>query len=220
MLGADECNFPDPETSDEQGLLAMGGNLSPARLLEAYKHGIFPWYEDGYPVLWWSPNPRLILNPKQFKCSKSLKQTLNKPFQYTIDTAFHEVIQACASTSGRVNHTWITHEMISAYCTLHQLGYAHSFEVWQDNQLAGGLYGISMGHAFFGESMFHNVRDASKLALYFLCQTLLAWDFDFIDCQLPTRHLQSLGAETISRKAFLIKLEQTLQQPTCKGKWQ
>lgn len=211
--------FPNPETSDKQGLLAMGGDLHPMRIIQAYTQGIFPWFEPGCPILWWSPNPRLILKPREFKLSRSLKKSLNKSFEITIDTAFEQVINACATNSGRCDNTWITAEMINAYTTLHQQGYAHSFEIWQNQQLVGGLYGISLGRAFFGESMFHTVTDASKIALYYLCDTMNAWEFDFIDCQLPTAHLQRLGAKIISRKEFLYLLSQTLNYENKQELW-
>ena len=218
-MSYDQYIFPDPESSDKQGLLAMGGNLSPQRILQAYSQGIFPWYEPGCPILWWSPNPRLILIPEEFKISRSLKKSLNKEFQLSTDTAFKLVINACATHSDRINKTWITNEMIAAYTNLHEMGYAHSFEVWQESKLVGGLYGISLGNAFFGESMFHTVTDASKIALYFLCKTLETWGFDFIDCQMPTSHLLRLGAKIISRKEFLYLLERSLEKPDKKGNW-
>ena len=211
--------FPHPETSDKQGLLAMGGDLSPQRLLQAYSQGIFPWFEPGCPILWWSPNPRLILLPHEFNLSHSLKKSLKKPFYFSIDTAFRQVITSCATYSGRINNTWITKEMIEAYSTLHDMGYAHSFEIWENEQLVGGLYGISLGRAFFGESMFHTVTDASKIALYYLCKTMELWHFDFIDCQMPTAHLQRLGAKVIGRKEFLYLLECSLEHPNQIGRW-
>ncbi|HAT1879664.1 TPA: leucyl/phenylalanyl-tRNA--protein transferase [Legionella pneumophila] len=211
--------FPDPETSDKQGLLAIGGVLTPKRVLQAYSQGIFPWYEPGNPVLWWSPNPRLILIPNEFKISRSLKKTLKKPFKLTVDTAFQRVISYCATCSDRSNKTWITSEMIETYTQLHEMGYAHSFEIWDGSELVGGLYGISLGHAFFGESMFHTITDASKAALHFLCRIMQSWNFDFIDCQLPTLHLMSLGAKIISRKEFLHMLQETLKYPDKKGNW-
>lgn len=220
LLSNDEITFPDPKQADAEGLVAIGGDLSPQRLLQAYRQGIFPWYETGFPILWWSPDPRLILKPASFKISKSLKKTLKKPFIFKVDTAFASVIKACSESSGRLNQTWITAEMQDAYIALHEKGYAHSFEVWYDNQLAGGLYGISLGRAFFGESMFHHIRDASKLALYFLCQISIHLRLDFIDCQLPTNHLIGLGAATISRYDFLKRLNQALFAPSLVGKWQ
>lgn len=211
--------FPNPETSDKQGLLAIGGNLSPQRILQAYSQGIFPWFEPGCPILWWSPNPRLILFPKEFKLSRSLKKSLKQPFRISTDTAFQQVISSCANCSDRTNKTWITDDMIAAYTSLHHMGYAHSFEVWDGEHLIGGLYGISLGSAFFGESMFHTVTDASKIALYYLCKAMEAWGFDFIDCQLPTAHLQKLGAKIISRKEFLHRLGEALENSHKKGIW-
>ena len=215
----EENDFPPAEKADKEGLLAIGGDLSSARLLKAYAEGIFPWYEPGYPILWWSPDPRLILQPSQFKLAKSLKKKINKGYRFSIDTAFQETIESCANLNGRHNKTWITEEMQEAYIRLHEEGFAHSFEIWSEEHLIGGLYGLSLGHAFFGESMFHREKDASKLAMYHLCQTLSFWQFDFIDCQLPTAHLESLGAESISRKDFLQKLKLALQHETRKGKW-
>lgn len=214
-----EYLFPNPEMSDDQGLLCMGGDLSPQCILQAYSHGIFPWYEPGTPILWWSPNPRLILIPNEFNLSRSLKKSLKKPFKFSIDTAFLQVITACATSSDRTDKTWITNEMIEAYVHLHTMGYAHSFEIWFENVLVGGLYGLSLGHAFFGESMFHKMTDASKMAFYFLSKTMEAWHFDFIDCQLPTNHLQSLGAKIIKRKKFLQMLHQSLKFPSKIGSW-
>lgn len=211
--------FPDPRTSDKQGLLAMGGDLKPERIVQAYSQGIFPWFEPGCPILWWSPNPRLILIPSEFKISRSLKQSLKKPFRFTIDSAFSDVISACATCSDRLDKTWITPQMIEAYTELHRMGYAHSFEIWQENELVGGLYGISLGRAFFGESMFHKVTDASKVALYYLCNTMNEWGFDFIDCQMPTPHLLRLGAKVIGRNEFLHLLELTLQHENKLGLW-
>lgn len=211
--------FPHPKTADKQGLLVMGGDLSSERLIQAYSQGIFPWFEPGCPILWWSPNPRLILIPSEMKLSRSLKKSLKKSFHFTIDTAFDKVITACATYSNRLNNTWISKEMIEAYTLLHKQGYAHSFEVWQDNQLVGGLYGISLGNVFFGESMFHTVTDASKVALYYLCQTMQAWHFDLIDCQLPSKHLHSLGAKIIGREEFLYLLDLALEHPTKLGLW-
>lgn len=211
--------FPDPETSDKQGLLAIGGDLTPQRILQAYSQGVFPWYEPGCPILWWSPNPRLILIPDEFKLSRSLKKSLKKPHRFTIDTAFQQVITSCATLSDRMNKTWITGEMTAAYTNLHYMGYAHSFEIWNETQLIGGLYGISLGRAFFGESMFHTATDASKIALYYLCKTMKQWHFDFIDCQLPTPHLLSLGAKIISRKEFLHLLHLSLEHPNKTEKW-
>lgn len=212
--------FPDPETSDKQGLLLIGGDLNPKRILQAYSQGVFPWYGPGSPVLWWSPNPRLIVRPSAFKVSHSLQKSLKKPFRITVDKAFPEVIRSCATSSERMDNTWIVNDMIEAYTQIHAMGYAHSFEVWLDDELVGGLYGISLGRAFFGESMFHKVTDASKIAFYYLCQTMNQWRFDFIDCQLPSPHLLSLGAEIISRTDFMRLLNDTLEYPSMQGIWQ
>jgi len=219
LLASESFSFPHPEKSDQQGLLAFGGDLSPPRLLAAYRQGIFPWFEPGRPILWWSPNPRLLLFPHEFKMTRSLKQRLKQPYHITFDTHFSKVIEACASVDQRLDNTWISESMQQAYGELHQLGFAHSVEVWLDEELVGGLYGISLGRAFFGESMFHYDRDASKIALYYLCQKLIDWQFDFIDCQLPTPHLQRLGAKIISRKAFLHRLQETLAHPSRIGVW-
>ena len=198
--------FPHPRSADRQGLLAMGGDLHPFRVLQAYRQGIFPWFEHGNPVLWWSPHPRLVLYPEQFKLTRSLKRSLKKPWQIQCDLQFEQVIKLCASANGRVGHTWITTSMIDCYLTLHQMGFAHSVEVMLDDKLVGGLYGISFGAAFFGESMFHLTTDASKVALFALCNIAKQYDIHFIDCQLPNTHLQSLGATLVKRNAFLHEL--------------
>jgi len=211
--------FPDPETSDKEGLLLMGGELSPKRVLQAYSQGIFPWYNPGSPVLWWSPHPRLILIPNEFKVSHSLKKSLKKPYKLAIDTAFEQVITACSTCSDRTDHTWITPEMIKVYTELHAMGYAHSVEIWQEDKLVGGLYGLSLGRAFFGESMFHKATDASKIAFYYLSQMMTHWNFDFIDCQIPSKHLQQMGAKTIGRREFLRLLNSALEHPTRQGIW-
>ncbi len=220
MTSDEPCWFPHPEASDSQGLLAMGGNLKPSRLLKAYSLGIFPWFQPGCPILWWCPNPRLILYPNEFKVSHSLKKSLKKPFELSIDKAFSAVIAQCATIDSRGPDTWITKDMIDAYTQLHHMGYAHSFEVWKEGILVGGLYGISLGHAFFGESMFHTEPDASKVAFHFLCATMQEWGFNFIDCQIPSAHLISLGAKVISRKHFLHLLHDALQFPDKVGLWE
>ena len=203
------------------GLLAVGGDLSKERLLEAYRLGIFPWYSDDQPILWWSPDPRLVLDLKDFKISRSLSKTLKKGvFQVTFDHAFEEVIQACAVVPRAAqNGTWITEEMQEAYINLHGLGYAHSVESWFGGKLAGGLYGVSLGKAFFGESMFHLKTDASKVALATLVEKLKSWDFHFIDSQMTTEHMVRLGAKELPRRIFLKRLQSALRHPTRRGRW-
>ena len=217
----DKIAFPDPNLADESGLLAVGGDLSVERLVLAYSNGIFPWYSEGEPIMWWSPDPRMILFPDQLKVSKSLRQTINNTeYEVRFDTQFEKVISNC-SKAPRTDQdgTWITREMKNAYIALHKLGLAHSVETYFNGELVGGLYGISLGKAFFGESMFFIKRDASKIALYFLIQKLKEWDFHFIDAQVETEHLKSMGAQLISRKEFLISLNTALNFPTIQGKW-
>lgn len=213
--------FPNPELADKTGLLAIGGDLSPNRLLSAYSVGAFPWYSNGEPILWWSPDPRLILIPGQLKISKSLKRTIrNKGFDVKFDTRFEEVIVACARVKrSDADGTWITEDMIKAYIQLFDLGFAHSVETYYKNELVGGLYGISLGKAFFGESMFFKMRDASKVALVQLVNKLAEWEFHFIDAQLETSHLISMGGSLITRKEFLVRLKDALIYPDIKGKW-
>ena len=217
----DEPVFPPPDYADPSGLLAVGGDLSNERLLEAYRVGIFPWYSDDQPILWWSPDPRLVLDLKDFKISRSLRKTLKKEvFQVTFDRAFEEVIQACAVVRRAAqNGTWITEEMREAYIKLHGLGYAHSVESWFGGKLAGGLYGVSLGKSFFGESMFHVKTDASKVALATLVEKLKSWDFHFIDSQMTTEHMVRLGAKELPRRIFLKRLQSALRHPTRRGRW-
>jgi len=217
----DEPVFPPPDYADPSGLLAVGGDLSCERLLEAYRLGIFPWYSDDQPILWWSPDPRLVLRLDEFKVSRSLRQTLKKDvFKVTFDRAFEEVIRGCASAPRQGQRgTWITKEMQEAYIELHGLGFAHSVETWWGEELAGGLYGVSLGKAFFGESMFHRRTDASKMALAILVEKLKAWHFHFIDAQMTTEHLLRLGAAEIPRRIFLKRLQSALRHPTKRGKW-
>ena len=217
----DEPIFPPPDYADPSGLLAVGGDLSKERLLEAYRLGIFPWYSDDQPILWWSPDPRLVLDLKDFGISRSLRKTLKKGvFQVTFDHAFEQVIQACAVVPRAAqNGTWITEEMQEAYINLHGLGYAHSVESWFGGKLAGGLYGVSLGKAFFGESMFHLKTDASKVALATLVEKLKSWDFHFIDSQMTTEHMVRLGAKELSRRIFLKRLQSALRHSTRRGRW-
>ena len=213
--------FPNPELADEDGLLAIGGDLSPDRLIKAYQNGIFPWYSEGQPILWFSPDPRMVLYPKNFKRSKSLKRVLRSDrFKLRIDTNFEAVIRACSATPrpGQ-NGTWIIEDMIQAYLELHRLGIAHSFETYRDDKLVGGLYGISLGAAFFGESMFHHCPDSSKYAFANLVSFAQQNDFHFIDAQTPTDHLESLGAEELNRNKFFQQLEQALKPSSLIGSW-
>jgi len=216
-----ELYFPDPELADEDGLLAGGGDLSPDRLLLAYSTGIFPWYGANSPILWWSPDPRMVLFPDRMKVSKSLRLTIQKKkFTVRFDSRFEDVMTHCAGVKRKGEQgTWITRKMIRAYCELHEMGYAHSAEAYCGGQLAGGLYGVSLGKAFFGESMFFLERDASKVAFYHLVELLKKWEFHFIDAQVETEHLKQLGARNITRTAFLGRLWDALQHADKKGKW-
>ena len=213
--------FPPPQLAEEDGLLAVGGDLRPERLLEAYRAGIFPWYSDGQPILCWSPDPRLVLFPGEFHRSRSLRKTGKRGiFEVRFDTAFTAVIAACARAPRSYGEgTWITRAMRSAYTRLHRLGYAHSVECWHDGALAGGLYGISLGSCFFGESMFAHMTDASKMALSALVDLCRAWACEFIDCQVTNEHLLSLGAREIPRSDFLERLRRNLERPTRQGCW-
>ena len=213
--------FPPPDYADPSGLIAVGGDLSSERLLEAYRVGIFPWYSDDQPILWWSPDPRFILELDEFKISRSLQKTLRrKIFQVTFDRVFEEVIAACSVVPREGQRgTWITEEMRDAYLELHGLGYAHSVESWFGGKLAGGLYGVSLGKAFFGESMFHHKTDASKVALATLVEKLKSWGFHFIDSQMTTEHMMSLGAKEVPRRIFLKRLQSALRHSTRRGKW-
>ncbi|RMG04756.1 MAG: leucyl/phenylalanyl-tRNA--protein transferase [Nitrospirae bacterium] len=220
-LRSDDTAFPPPELAEPEGLLAIGGDLSPRRLLKAYRVGIFPWFSEGDPYLWWSPDPRLVLYPEELHVSRSLRQTIKKGiFEITSDRAFPLVIEMASQVHrAKDGSTWITADMITAYTELHRMGYAHSIEAWKDGELAGGLYGVSLGRAFFGESMFTRVSNASKVAFVKLVQYLRKRDFSFIDCQVSTRHLKSLGAREIPRSRFLAELKDALMYPTLKGPW-
>lgn len=213
--------FPPVHLSREDGLLAVGGDLSVNRLLLAYSMGIFPWYNWDEPVLWWSPDPRLVLFPREVKISRSLKKIMKrKTFRITLDTAFEQVIRACASIRTENDEgTWIGKNMMDAYLRLHHEGFAHSVEAWSGDRLAGGLYGVSLGRCFFGESMFAYESNASKTAFATLCNHLALSGFDLIDCQVKTRHLMSFGAREIPRDEFVRILSESLDYPTQRGKW-
>ena len=220
-LSRHSCQFPDPRAASDEGLLAYGGDLSPMRLLSAYRQGIFPWYNEHDPILWWSPNPRLLLYPGKFIVRKSFHKVLkNRGFTVTFDRHFHEVIRHCASVKRKGQEkTWILPEIIEAYETLHDQGYAHSVEVHLEGRLVGGLYGVALGRAFFGESMFSLVSDASKVAFKALSDVLGERSYDFIDCQMKTDHMVRLGAEVIDRDRFLDELEVALDEPDDPGHW-
>jgi len=218
-LGARD-GFPPAERAGREGLLAVGGDLSPRRLLQAYGRGIFPWYSDGEPILWWSPTPRCVIFPAEFHVGASLKKTLRRgDFSFTFDRAFAEVVDGCARPRPDQEGTWITAAMREAYIHLHRLGYAHSLEAWRQGRLAGGVYGISLGGCFFAESMFHNEDDASKAALAVLAAFLLKTDFVFIDCQVPSPHLAAWGARSIPRRRYLRLLRAGLRRRTRRGNW-
>lgn len=204
--------FPPPERAEDDGLLAVGGDLSVERLLLAYSMGIFPWYSDGYPILWWSPDPRLVLIPRELKVSKTLKQTVRQGrFRVSTNEAFEKVIRGCATAKRKDEQgTWITEDMIKAYIRLHHAGHAHSVESWDGDELAGGLYGVMMGRAFFGESMFAKKTDASKVAFAVYAEELARKGFELIDCQVTTEHLKRFGAKEIPRAEFLKRLEKAL----------
>lgn len=202
--------FPPVERAlrEPDGLLAAGGDLSPTRLLAAYRRGIFPWYSPGQPILWWCPDPRAVLIPQELRTTRSLAKSIrNKGMQTRIDTDFEAVIEACGSEEIRPGGTWLSPEMRAAYLRLHQLGYAHSVETWVGDRLVGGLYGVAIGSVFFGESMFSRERDASKVALRRLCDHLVDRGFHMIDCQMATAHLMSLGAQLLPRADFIASLE-------------
>jgi leucyl/phenylalanyl-tRNA--protein transferase len=203
--------FPDVEKAliSPNGLLASGGDLSAMRLLDAYQHGIFPWYNEGEPILWWSPNPRTVFIPSQFKISTSLSKVLRKhQFEVTFDRDFEFVMRCCAAPRKGANGTWISEDIITAYCELHRIGHAHSLEVYKEGELAGGVYGVAIGKMFYGESMFSNVSNGSKVALAHLTKQLARWQFGMIDCQMSTPHLTSLGAIEIPRSKFIERLQE------------
>jgi leucyl/phenylalanyl-tRNA---protein transferase len=214
--------FPPVESAlqSPNGLLAAGADLSPQRLLDAYSRGIFPWYSEGQQIMWWSPNPRMVLVPQEFKPSRSLAKTLrNKEYEVRFDTSFRDVMLACSEPRDGQGGTWISPEMMEAYCALHELGYAHSVETWIDGRLAGGLYGVAVGKMFYGESMFARETDASKIALAHLAQQLVVQNFGLIDCQMSTSHLASLGAREIPRKEFINIINNLCKELQAPKKW-
>jgi leucyl/phenylalanyl-tRNA--protein transferase len=213
--------FPNPRYASNEGLLAYGGDLNPNRVLEAYRKGIFPWFSQDDPIMWWSPNPRLLIYPDSFKVSKSFRRILrNNKFEVKFDNDFLSTISHCRNIKRKnENGTWITDDIIDTYLKLHNMGFAHSVEVYRDNILIGGLYGLSMGKAFFGESMFSLDKNGSKIALKALRDILYLNGYDFIDCQLPTNHLISMGGEIVERDIFLDELEDTLKKTSNIGSW-
>lgn len=215
-LNREDLTFPalNRAMREPNGLLAAGGDLSTERLIAAYRHGCFPWYEQGQPILWWSPDPRMVLPPDELKVSRSLRKVMRQGrFGVTLDTAFAAVVKACAAPRAYAQGTWITPAIEAAYVALHERGIAHSVEAWQDGELVGGLYGIAMGRLFFGESMFSRATDASKVAFATLVEYLKSTGFVLIDCQMHTQHLESLGAREISREQFAHYLERYLDEP-------
>ena len=218
-----DLRFPPVEQASPDGLLAVGGDLRPERLLEAYQHGIFPWYSDDQPILWWSPDPRTVLFPDKLHISRSLKRSLRPGlFSVTLDRCFRDVMQQCAGPRPQYpdGGTWITADMLEAYTRLHEQGYAHSVETWKDGQLVGGLYGVAIGGVFFAESMFTRASDASKVALVSLVRQLQTWGFRLMDCQQSSPHVTALGAEAIPRRDFLNHLAAAITLLNRCGRWQ
>jgi leucyl/phenylalanyl-tRNA--protein transferase len=220
---ASPFDFPPTEQAlkHPDGLLAVGGDLTPTRLMVAYRRGIFPWYSEDQPILWWAPSQRMVLFPEHLKVARSLRKVMRKrQFQVTLDQNFREVIIRCAQqVRPHQSGTWITTEMIEAYCQLHHYDFAHSVECWYENQLVGGLYGVALGKIFFGESMFSQMTDASKVAFVYFVRQLQRWGYELIDCQTHTAHLQSLGAIDISRDQYLILLDHLCAAPGHTGEW-
>lgn len=221
LLNPHSLSFPPVHLASPEGLLAVGGDLRVERLLEAYRRGIFPWYNAGQPILWWSPDPRALLYPERLHVARSLRKTLRRaPFRVCADTAFDRVVRECAAPRrGARAGTWITPEIRAAYGRLHTLGYAHSIESWRGDALVGGLYGIALGDAFFGESMFSRETDASKVAFVHLVRQVQRWGFNFIDCQIQSDYLKSLGAEDAPRSDFIRALDAALARPDRVGPW-
>lgn len=221
-LSEDHITFPHPGLANEDGILAIGGDLSVERLLHAYQIGLFPWFNPEDPILWWSPDPRFVLFPEELKIAKSMRPYFNQnKFTCTFDTQFEQVIRNCKDQwrKGQGGGTWISEEMIHAYQKLHEQGYAHSCEVWQGDELVGGLYGVSLGKVFFGESMFAKASNASKFGFITLVQQLKEWGFWLVDCQQETKHLSSLGGRSIPRQDFLDYMKKNEEEQTRRGSW-
>lgn len=220
--GGQDLRFPPVEQASPEGLLAVGGDLRPERLLEAYRHGIFPWYNDDQPILWWSPDPRVVLFPDKLHIPRSLHRTIRRGIvTVTLDSCFRAVMDGCAGPRPQYpdGGTWITRAMTETYTRLHELGYAHSAETWIGNELVGGVYGVALGGAFFAESMFTKVDDASKVALVYLVRQLQAWGFHLIDCQQSSPHVMRFGAEEIPRREFSARLSAAVKLPDRRGQW-
>jgi leucyl/phenylalanyl-tRNA---protein transferase len=221
LLGEDPEAWPPIEATHSDGILAFGGDLTPRRLLSAYRHGIFPWYSEGLPILWHCPDPRFVLLPQSLHVPRSLEKTLKRgTYEIRLDTAFEQVIDGCAKTRRPGQRgTWITRDMRAAYLQLHRLGYAHSAEAWSEGKLQGGLYGVGLGQVFFGESMYTRAPDASKAAFVTLVRALIGWGVQLIDCQQETDHLARFGAETWPRARFVKAVAQLTTQPGKIGPW-
>lgn len=220
LEGADPFPPVNRALAEPNGLLAAGADLSAPRLLDAYRRGIFPWYSDGEPLLWWSPDPRMVLVPGAHRLARSLRKRIRqRGYEVRCDSAFETVIRACAAPRAAQPGTWITPDMMTAYCALHDAGWAHSVEIWIDGQLAGGLYGVALGRMFYGESMFARVPDASKIALAHLARQLARWEFGMIDCQMSTPHLAAAGAREIPRSEFMRRLRDLVNYPQLPAPW-
>ena len=221
QLNDDDYSFPPASMANKEGLLAFGGDLSPERIIVAYANGIFPWYSENEPLLWWSLDPRFVIRPGEMRISKSLRHTLRSGrFEHRIDTNFESVMRYCAQTPRQgQDGTWITDEMVDAYVQLHQMGLAHSFETYYEDELVGGLYGVALGKLFCGESMFHRMSDASKVAFFHLHEFLIEHNFKLIDCQQETKHLESLGAYDMDRQDYIDEIQELVKEPTLKGNW-
>ncbi len=217
----EKTGFPDPRLAEDHGLVAVGGDYRPELLITAYAHGIFPWPTEGFSHAWFSPNPRMVLEPAELHVSRSLRKTLRKGrFRVTYDTAFEEVMRRCAAAERDGQRgTWITEELMDGFAALHEIGFAHSVETWRDGRLVGGLYGLALGAAFCGESMFHDETDASKVAFVTLVRRLQTWGFPLVDCQIHTGHLAQFGAREWPRDRFLDELEVAVRLPTRRGPW-